>query len=263
MAVPTRPPRTRASGGRTLMLLGVLLALAAGTIVIYIVSQATGPSSGSSVTVVVAKTNLQEGMILSVSTSDTKHVLISDAFTTESVPANLVPPNARPWVSQDDLNVYLADQVIVGQFYQGDILQQSDPRLVKVGTGAAGSLALLNPGRIKAGQVLFTMTLQGSSGKPLAVPGDYVDVLAVACNLQGSKNPQGCAAQTTVQDLYVYTVSDGQLVVVVDRHTAEELMLLSQTASKMEVVLRGAGDNATPVPGSPVNNGTLVSDFNF
>ena len=38
MAAPARPPRPRSGGGRTLMLLGVLLALAAGTIVIYIVS---------------------------------------------------------------------------------------------------------------------------------------------------------------------------------------------------------------------------------
>lgn len=243
------------------MLLGVLLALAAGTIVIYIVSQATGPS-GSTVTVVVAKTNLQEGMILSVSTSDDKHILISDAFTTETVPASLVPPTARPWVSQDDLNVYLADQVIVGQFYQGDILQQSDPRLVKVGTGAAGSLALLNPGMIKPGQILFTMDLQGGP-KPIAVPGDYVDVLAVACNLQGSKNPQSCEAQTTVQNLYVYSVTGTQIIVVTDRKTAEEILLLQQTAGKMEVVLRGAGDNTKLPIVDPVSNGTLISDFHF
>ena len=261
MAVPTRPPRTRASGGRTLMLLGVLLALAAGTIVIYIVSQATTGQNAQMVSVVVAKANLQEGMVLSVSTSDAQHLLISDAFTTKQVPADLVPPDARPWVSQDDLNVYLNDQVVVGRFFQNDILRATDPRLVKVGTGATGSLALLNPGEIKSGQILFTMDLTG--GKPIAVAGDYVDVLAVACNLQGAKDSNGCEAQTTVQNLYVYTVTSGQIVVVTDRKTAEELMLLSQSANKMEIVLRGAGDNATPTPGSPVDNGSIVSDFHF
>lgn len=242
------------------MLLGVLLALAAGTIVVYIVT--TIPQNGATVTVVVATQPIQEGKILSVDTSDASHILISAAFTTKSVPASIVPPNARPWVSQDDLNVYLNDQVVVGQFYEGDILQQSDPRLVKVGTGAAGSLALLNPGMIGSKDILFTLDLQGSggSGKPIAVPGDYVDILAVACNLRPG---QGCEAQTVVQDLYVYSVTSSQLIVVTDRTTAEELMLLKQSSNDMEVVIRGPGNNATPAPSPAVNPGTMIKDFNF
>jgi len=93
MAAPARPPRTRASGGRTMMLLGVLLALAAGTIVIFIVSQATS-SATQSVTVVVAKSDLPAGTTLSVDTSDKSHMLISDAFVTKSVSADFVPQNA-------------------------------------------------------------------------------------------------------------------------------------------------------------------------
>lgn len=259
MAAPTRAPRTRASGGRTLMLLGVLLALAAGTIVIYIVSQAT-TGSAATVTVVVATQPIPEGKILSVDTADTTHVRISDYFTTKAVPQSIVPPNARPWVSQDDLNIYLNDQVVVGQFYQGDILQQQDPRLVKVGTGAANSLTLVNPGMIKKGQVLFEMDLAQTSAKPIAVPGDYIDVLAVACNLKANA---GCEAQTTVQNLYVYAVQTGSVIVVTDRKTAEELMLLKQSTSQLEMVVRGSGDTDTAPTLSPVNNGTIINDFHF
>lgn len=245
------------------MLLGVLLALAAGTIVIYIVTQAS-TGTGSTVTVVVAKEPIPEGKVLSVDTSDATHVRISDAFTEASVPQSLVPSNARPWVSQDDLNVYLNDQVVVGQFYQGDVLQASDPRLVKVGTGATGSLTLLNPGRIPQGSILFTINLQtGGQGnaKPIAVAGDYVDILATICATQSDQ--QVCEAQTVKQNLYVYSVTASQLVVVTDRKTAEELMLLKQTSNDMEVVLRGAGDNATPSPGNAINTGQMVKDFGF
>src|SRR5262245_55410374 len=104
MAAPTRPPRTRASGGRTLMLLGVLLALAAGTIVICIVSQAT--SSGTQVvTVVVAKQDLPAGTILSVDASDKTHTLITDAFVQKQVSADFVPENAFAFTTQDALNL--------------------------------------------------------------------------------------------------------------------------------------------------------------
>ena len=258
MAVSTRPPRTRASGGRTLMLLGVLLALAAGTIVVYIVSNVN--QTGATETVVVATQQIPEGKILSVDTSDASHILISDYFAEKSVPTNIAPPNARPWVSQDDLNVYLNDQVVVGQFYYGDILQQQDPRLVKVGTGATGSLTLVNPGMIKKGQVLFEMDLAQTSAKPIAVPGDYIDVLAVACNL---KPNAGCEAQTTVQNLYVYAVQTGSVIVVTDRKTAEELMLLKQSTNQLEMVVRGSGDTDPISPAAPVNNGTIISTFGF
>jgi hypothetical protein len=45
MSAQIRQPRTRGGGGRTLMLLGVILALAAGIMVIYVVSTAGGPQT--------------------------------------------------------------------------------------------------------------------------------------------------------------------------------------------------------------------------
>lgn len=245
------------------MLLGVLLALAAGTIVIYIVSQATGTGTGgATVTVVVAKTTIQEGMVLTVSSPDATHILISDVFQVKQVPADLVPPNAFQYVSQDDLNVKLTDEVVIGQFYQGDILQQTDPRLVKQGTGAVGSLTNVNPGRIPSGDVIFQIQLTGGA-KAAVVSGDVVDVLAVECNLQGAQH-EGCEAQTTLQGLYVYSVSGTQIYVVVDRTTAQEYMLLQSSASQIEFVVRDPKDDPKHTYNqSPVDTGTLVKQFNF
>src|SRR5437868_9757513 len=99
MAAPGRPPRPRGSGGRTLMLLGVLLALAAGTIVIYIVSQAT--STGPQLqTVVAAKIDLPANTVLSSTTTDAQHMLIKDAFVEEQIPVTSVPANAYVFTSQ-------------------------------------------------------------------------------------------------------------------------------------------------------------------
>src|SRR5215469_11424122 len=179
MAAPTRQPRTRSSGGRTLMLLGVLLALAAGTIVIFIVSQAT-TSSTQVVTVVVAKTDLPAGTILSVTASDptTSHMLITDAFTTKQVAADFVPENAFAYTTGDALNLELNNKVIVGTFYGGEILRHPDPRLVVLGTGAAGSLTNINPAQLTSGSVLTVLTLDASvGGRPLAVAGDSIDIL--------------------------------------------------------------------------------------
>ena len=246
------------------MLLGVLLALAAGTIVIYIVSQATGQGTAQMVTVVVAKETIPEGTVLTVSAPDAAHTLITDAFDVKQVPASLVPPNAFPYVSTDDLNVKLTDEVVVGQFYQGDILQQNDPRLVKQGTGAVGSLVNINPGRIPAGDVLFGIDVSGQSGgKPAATAGDYVDIIAIVCNLPGSADPQGCESQTTAQNLYVYTVSGNTIVTVVTRTQAQELLLLTkQTSTQYEIAIRDPKDQDTHSQ-SPVDNATLVKDFHF
>src|SRR5438445_5961561 len=117
MAAPNRPPRTRASGGRTLMLLGVLLALAAGAIVIYIVSTAAGAGSQTT-TVWVATKDLPAGSILTVQDTDPSksYLKITDAFVQKPVTANFVPQNALPFISQEDLNIKLNNQVIVGAF---------------------------------------------------------------------------------------------------------------------------------------------------
>ncbi len=265
MAAPTRAPRTRASGGRTLMLLGVLLALAAGTLVIFIVSQATS-SAVQTVKVVVAAQDLQPGTILSVTQDDpkTQHMLISKAVVVKTVASDFVPANAFIFTSQDDLNVKLNNQVVVGTIYNGDILRQSDPRLIALGTGAVGSLTNVNPGELKPGMILGQFKTEG---KPLAVPGDYIDILVTECNLPGSKDQNvqsgsgGCETQTTLQNLYVYSVTPDALVLVVTRQQALTLKYLTETG-KVQFVIRRPGD-ASSYNTDPVDGSYIAKSFNY
>ena len=263
MAASTRAPRTRASGGRTLMLLGVLLALAAGTIVIVIVSSAQG-NTAQSVMVVMAKTDLPAGTILTVGPSDPAHntMSISDAFQAKSVSTDYAPTNYLPFVSIEDLNVKLNNQVVVGTFYAGDILRTGDPRLVALGSGAPGSLTNINPARLPAGSVLMTLDLSGSSGsKPIASAGDHIDLLFVGCSLPGSQAPSGCEAQTTLQDLYVYSTANNQIIVVVTHQQALQLVYLMHSGG-LQIVVRKPNDDG-PVTTSPVDGASIVKQFNF
>lgn len=261
MVAPARPPRARASGGRTMMLLGVLLALAAGTIVIFIVSQATG-SATQSVTVVVAKADLPAGTTLSVDTSDKSHMLISDAFVTKTVSADFVPQNAYTFTTTDAENLELNNKVVIGSFYAGEILRHPDPRLVPVGTGGPGSLTNINPAALQPGQVLMLLTLGGGSngGKPLPVAGDYVDIIATFCNVPGSKNDKGCESQTTLQHLYIYAVPTNGILVVVSHQDALVLQTIQAQASQAAIVLRKPGD-AGPAGTQPVDGTYIVKQF--
>jgi Flp pilus assembly protein CpaB len=241
------------------MLLGVLLALAAGTIVIFIVSQAT--STGTQVvTVVVAKQDLPAGTILSVDTSDKNHMLITDAFVPKQVSADFVPANAFTYTTQDALNLELNNKVVVGSFYGGEILRHPDPRLVALGTGAVGSLTNLNPAQLPAGSVLMGVNVT-SGGAQLAVPGDSVDFIVNECVVTTGGTGSGCESQTTLQNIYVYSVSGGNLVVVVTHQQALELQFLIGTG-KVEVVLRKPGDTA-PAGTSPVSGGDIIKQFGY
>ena len=91
LAGPGRPSGGRTSSGRTLILLGVLLALGAGAIVIYVVSQYQPRD------VVFRLGNrrqgrLPAGKVLSVDASDATHLLISDAFEVVETSSDLVRP---------------------------------------------------------------------------------------------------------------------------------------------------------------------------
>lgn len=270
MAAPSRAPRTRASGGRTLMLLGVLLALAAGTIVIYIVSTATG-TTGQMVTVVVAKQNITSGTILTVGPTDPTHntLSITDAFIAKQVGADFAPANYLPFTSQDQLNVKLNNQVVVGTYYVGDILRSDDfsQRLVALGSGPQGSYTNVNPARLPSNSVLMVLTLNGPSNgatatKTFAQPGDRIDLVVVACNLgPGAKDSGGCEAQTTMQDLYVYAVTQSQLILVVTHQQAVDLAYL-QHVGNLEIVLRKPGDDGT-ISTNPADNSTIISEFHF
>ena len=253
MSTQMRQPRTRSGGGRTLMLLGVLLALAAGIIVIYVVTTAVSPPTHT-VTVVVAKKDLTTSTTLST-TTDATHTAISDAFETKPVNADFAPTNAYVYTSPADLNVYLADQVVVGQFFAGDILRTNDPRLSKVGTVAIGSKTNLHPAQLPVGSVLFPLKVPDLAALGL-VSGDHVDILVTYCIVGNiaSGNVSGCPSannesQTTFENLYVYSVESGLIYVVVTHQDALTLKLLSETG-QLTLVLRKPGDTgaASTVP---------------
>lgn len=249
------------------MLLGVLLALAAGTIVIYIVS--TAVSSGSQTTTVWAATkDLPAGSILTVQPTDPakSYLSIADAFQQKTVTATFVPQNALPYISAEDLNIKLNNQVIVGAFYAGDILRQSDPRLVQLGTGAAGSLTNINPAQLPKGDILAQFQVKGGQGavggKPIASPGDYVDFVAFACIVGGAGTKPICQSQTTLQNIYIYTVLSDSVIVVLTHQQALELQFLNQQASALEIVIRKPGDT-DHVTTTPVDGSYIIQQFHF
>jgi len=261
MGAPIRPARARSSGGRTLMLLGVLLALAAGTIVIFVVSTVV-PPSGSSVTVIVAATDLPTGTILSVTAGDTGHTLITAAFKQQQMPQDAAPKNALIFTSQNDLNVLLNNKIIVGTFYQGEVLRQNDPRLVDVGAASPGSLTLLHPDQLPPGSVLIQFPLQDSGGgKPSLVSGDHIDLLVTECNLPNSKSQGGCETQTTIENIYVYAVIGNSAWLVLTHQDALNLKFLKETG-KTDIVIRKPNDTAQSKTIS-VDASTIVSQFHF
>lgn len=250
------------------MLLGVLLALAAGAIVIYIVSTAVGAGTQTT-TVVAAKADLPAGTILTVDTTDpAKHYLkISDAFVPKPVTSSFVPQNALPFISADELNIKLNNQVIVGTFYAGDILRQSDPRMVQLGTGAAGSLTNINPAQLPKNSILAQFQVKSGKGsvggKPIAAPGDYVDFVAYACVKSGqNQDQQVCQAQTTLQNIYIYTVLSDSIIVVLTHQQALELLAIDQKSSSLEIVVRKPGDT-DPAKTDAVTDQYIISHFDF
>jgi len=250
------------------MLLGVLLALAAGTIVIYIVSTATstGPQM---ITVVVAKVDLDPNTILTVTpqknTPTAKYMLISDAFEAKQVPVDVAPENAYKWISELDLETKLNNYVVGQSIYQGDYLRNPDRRLSLLGVCPSGSLTCINPGALKDGQVLFAVDVHGPGGasaKPFAVAGDYVDFIFIECQLPGSKDPQGCEAQTTLKGLLVYAVTESQIIVAVTHQQAVEILYLVSTGAG-EMAIRRPSDNTDSVSTLEVDKAYIVKNFGY
>ncbi len=265
MAAPARPMRTRSSGGRTLILLGVLLALAAGAIVIFVVSTYTSAPLQTE-TVVVAAADLQAGSILSTSQTgqvgDTQaqYILISASFTTKTVNTDFAPKDAYIFKSQTDLNNFLNGQSINSNFYAGEILRNPDPRLAAAGSSATGSLTGINPGQIKTGDVLAEIKVDG---KPAMVPGDHIDLIVTYCNSNLPNLPSGvapCKSNTTYENLYVYAVQGNNVFVVAPRQTAVELLYLTSNATNYELAIRKPGDTST-TPTTPVTSTQIISDF--
>lgn len=269
MTVQTKPPRApRGTGGRTLMLLGVLLALAAGIIVIYVVSSAVG-SNGSQVTVVVANENLNAGTeIVANGSSNAQGIPVTTAFTTTKVNTSFAPADAYQFTNQNDLNVYLTDQVVVGTFFKGDILRKPDPRLVSAGSAALGSLTLKQPGQLPSGSVIFPLPVDKVTG---LVPGDRVDILVTVCIVNinpqtGQQSGSGCngtsdVTQTTLQNVYVYAIGEGVIDLVLTHQQALDLKFIAEHG-KISLALRKPGDD-TPTTTVPVDGPYILKQFNI
>ncbi len=263
MSAQIRQPRTRGGGGRTLMLLGVILALAAGIMVIYVVTTAAGPSSHE-VTVVVAAKDITASTILTASAgNDSSRTLISDAFTTKQVNSDFVPQGAYNFVSTSQLNIDLNDEIVTGQFYAGDVLRAADPRLAKLGTSAPGSLVYRNPGALPKGSVLYPFKPDDLESLGL-VAGDHVDVIVTYCGVKGVDPAflNACEAQTTLENVYVYTINKGVAYVVLTHQDALTLQLISQTAAKLSLALRKPGDT-DPANTAPINGQYIYNHFHY
>jgi Flp pilus assembly protein CpaB len=247
------------------MLLGVLLALAAGTIVIYVVSNYVGTTTHT-VTVVVAARNIPAGTILSASppatqTASSPYLLTTDAFQTKRVNTDFVPTDAYVYQSDDQVKTDLNDQVVIGPFFAGDILRAHDPRLAKLGTSAPGSLTLLNPAEFPVGSVLFPLPVEKVEG---LVPGDHIDILVTYCVSVQANNcsgPLAAEAQTTLQNVYVYAVGTSVIDVVLTHQDALVLKYLVETG-KITIVLRNPADS-TQVTTTPVTSQYIINKFGF
>src|SRR5579885_320950 len=103
MQTQVRPPRQRSSGGRTLMLLGLVLALAAAGLVLYVTSSVQNVFVQTA-SVVVAAQDLKAGTILTVDNGQAPSMRIQDAFAVKQIDVKLKPTNAYVFTNQDALN---------------------------------------------------------------------------------------------------------------------------------------------------------------
>ena len=100
-------------------------------------------------------------------------------------------------------------------------------------------------------------------GKPIAAPGDYVDFVAYACVKAGAQQDQQvCQSQTTLQNIYIYTVLSDSIIVVLTHQQTLELLTLDQKSTALEIVVRKPGDTET-VKTEGVTDQYIISHFNF
>ena len=251
MQTQVRPPRQRSSGGRTLMLLGLVLALAAAAIVFYITSSVQGTLT-QTVSVVAAKTDLKAGTILTLNNSVAPSMRIQDAFVVKPVDKNLAPPNAFIFVNQDALNTALNNQVIKEDFLAGDVLRNNDPRLAAVGTTSGISLTNINPPALKDGQVLYIMNTNNAD---IGVqPGDTINII-----ITGTAAAGGTVSQTTLSDVSVYAVdvpAKGKIIVVLSNQDAVYLAEMEHGGFTLTIVIRKPNDTTVPTT-QPVDTNAI------
>ncbi len=250
----TQPPRGRQNrngnsrGGRALMLLGIILALLAGVLVIYIVSNAT-QQAGATEQVVVATQPIPSGTIMGVPQ-------IQADFAVKSYPVADVPSGAYIFSSQDALQVTLNNTVATQDIYPGDVLLTGDKRFSAVGTFAQGSLIAVNPSKLTPGDELFPLNYSNisSGGQNFVVAGDNVDIIVTEC---GAPYSTGCITNTVFKNQYVYAVFPSALILVLKQQQAQDLKLIMQTGN-ITLAIRKPGDNTnntlTPVTPASIAN---------
>ncbi len=266
MQTQVRPVRPRNSGGRTLMLLGLVLALAAAAIVFYITSNVQGTSS-ERVSVVVASVDLPAGTILTVNNSTKPAVRIQDVFTIKQVDKQLAPENAYVYVNQDKLNTDLNNKVVRQDILVSDVLRVNDPRLADIGTTSGTSIVNLNPPALQKGEVLMMLTLD--NGAIGAQPGDLVDVIATApvqfVDTKGNNAGTGNVTQTTLTKVLVYAVdvpSKGKIWVVLNHQDALYMAELEHAGFTLTLVIRKPGDTDDAGTQS-VDEQSILNHFKF
>jgi Flp pilus assembly protein CpaB len=245
MQTQVRPPRQRSSGGRTLMLLGLVLALAAAGLVFYVTNSVQGVFTQTT-SVVVASVNLKGGTILTLDNAQAPSVRIQDVFAVKQVDNKLVPPDAYKFTNQDALNTELNNKVITEDFLANDILRVNDPRLAAVGTTSGKSLTNYNPAAQKDGEVL--VTLQQDNGSLGLQPGDTINIIATQ---PGAANTATSAF--VMNNILVYAVDQpapGKIMVVLSTLNSLKLASWEHSGLILTIVIRKPGDpgDASQIP---------------
>ncbi len=256
MQTQVRPPRTRSSGGRTLMLLGLVLAVAAAIMVFYITTSVQGTVT-QTVQLVAAKQTLTPGTVLSITNTSQGYLPIDQAFQVEKIDKSAMPPDAFVFTTQDALDAQLNNKVIVQQFLQGDFLRTNDPRVALAGAASGGSLTNINPSKLGTGMVLYTMKLD--NGNFGVQPGDMVDIIALVGK---TANGDPIAQVVNPQPVLVYavdTTAKGKITLVVPEQVSVQLFALEGGGVPLALVIRTPKDTTPaptqPVPGIPGTNG--------
>ncbi len=250
MQTQVRPPRQRSSGGRTLMLLGLVLALAAAGLVLYVTQSVQGVFT-QTVQVVVAAQNLTSGTILTLDNSKAPNMRIQDAFAVKQVDKKLAPADAYVFTNQDALNTKLNNQVVKEDFLANDILRTNDPRLALIGTASGSSLTNVNPPALPNGSVLSVF--KQTNDNIGVQPGDQINIIATGtfqvADPQTGQKKQVSGSFVIMSKILVYTVdvpAKGSIVLVLTNKQVEVLATLENLNIPLTVVIRKPGDTSDP-----------------
>lgn len=243
MSTQIRAPRAKVSNGKSLIFLGVFLALISGGLVFYVLS--TASSGAHQITVVVANKSIPKGSILDANGNDqAPYVSLDGAFKPVNIPSTSAPADALPYTT-DNIKA-LNNYVVVGDIQNGDIIHKPDARLQPAGSASGTSEVNIDPQYMPAGDVIIAV--HGVSNAVGAQQGDYVDILATLC-LQPNQAGYKCvnSTTTTMENLRVYAVDQptkGTILLAVSHQDALVLKYLEDQGSNLEFVIRNPSDTA-------------------